>query len=48
VKRRGMHTPQREQAVQEQTAAANVLATVDRIEHFLHLQKKFGPRKVTP
>jgi hypothetical protein len=48
VKRRGQHTPQREQALQEQTQAANVRATVDRVEYFLYLQKKFGPRKVTP
>lgn len=44
MKRRGQHTPQREQAVQEQTQAERVLATVDRVEHFLYLQKKFGPR----
>jgi hypothetical protein len=43
-----MHTPQREQALQEQTQAANVLATVDRVEHFLYLQKKFGPRTEKP
>jgi hypothetical protein len=47
VKRRGRHTPQHEQAVQEQAQAERIVATLDRVEHFLMLKKKFGPRKVT-
>jgi len=42
--RRGTHTPQREQAVQEQLQADKILATVERVEHFNYLKAKFGPK----
>jgi len=48
VKRRGQHTPQHEQAVREQAQAERVRVTVERVDHFLQLKKKFGPRKVAP
>jgi hypothetical protein len=47
-KRRGQHVPQRERAVREQAQAERVLATVERVEHYLMLKQKFGPRKVSP
>jgi len=48
--KRGKHTPQREQAANEQNAARQIEATVERTEHFNMLQKKFGPKgpKVEP
>lgn len=48
MKRPGKHTPPREQATREQTQAARITATVERVEHYLYLKQKFGPRKVTP
>ena len=42
--KRGAHTPQREQAVQEQLQADKILATVERVEHFNYLKAKFGPK----
>lgn len=44
MKRRGMHTPLRERAVQEQQQADQILAIVERVEHFNYLKAKFGPK----
>ena len=43
-RKRGKHVPQREQAAQEQQQADQILATVERVEHYLYLKRKFGPR----
>jgi hypothetical protein len=44
MKRRGTHTPQREQAAQEQIQAEQIRATVERVEHFNYLKAKFGSK----
>ena len=43
--KRGAHTPQRDQAVQEQLQAAQIRATVERVEHYLYLKAKFGEKR---
>ena len=43
-RKRGQHVPQREQAAQEQLQGDQILRTVERVEHYLYLKKKFGPR----
>jgi hypothetical protein len=48
MKRRGQHVPRHEQAVQEQAQAERIRVTVERVEHFLQLRKKFGPRLFGP
>ena len=42
--KRGAYVPQHEQAVREQLQAAQILATVERIEHFNYLKAKFGSK----
>jgi len=44
MKRRGQHVPQQEQAAQEQTQADRVVDTVERVEHFKQLEKKYGAK----
>lgn len=43
--RRGKHMPPHVRAVLEQEQAERIVATVERVEHYLMLKKKFGPRK---
>ncbi len=44
MRRKGKHTPQREQAVQEQIQAAQIRQTVEATEHYKMLVERFGPR----
>lgn len=46
--KRGQYVPPQALAEREQVQAERIAATVDRVEHFLYLKAKFGPRKVTP
>jgi hypothetical protein len=48
MKRRGQHVPQHERAIQEQAQAERIRVTAERVEHFLQLRKKYGPRIVNP
>lgn len=45
MKRRGQHVPPQALAEREQMQAEHVAATVERVEHYLMLKKKFGPRE---
>lgn len=36
--------PPQDRALREQQQAERILAVVERVEHFLYLRKKFGPR----
>jgi hypothetical protein len=47
-RRPGNYMPQRDQAIAEQQAADRIVATVERVEHFLYLRKKFGPKETSP
>lgn len=48
MKRQGQWVPPQALAEREQVQAERVIATVERVEHYLYLKRKFGPRKVTP
>lgn len=47
-RKRGQHVPQHEQAAREQVQGDRIVATVERVEHYLMLKKRFGPRKDAP